>query len=136
MHKRLLSLTSALVLSANLSAQEATPTPAPERKPTPKETKTEKDGKDHETKPKESKGSVKIDGKTVAYTAKTGLLPIYKEDGTIGATIFYVYYSQTNEYGYRDPKLSANTRPVTFCFNGGPGSSSVWLHLGGLVPSA
>jgi carboxypeptidase C (cathepsin A) len=134
MHKRLLALTSALVLSANLSAQEAPPAPAPEKKPTPKESKAEKDGRDPETKPKESKGSIKIEGKTVAYTAKTGILPVYKEDGTVGASIFYVYYSQTNEYGYRDPKLAAHTRPVTFCFNGGPGSSAVWLHLGGLGP--
>jgi carboxypeptidase C (cathepsin A) len=131
MHKRLISLASALALSAQLSAQETAPTPAPDKKPTPKESKADKDS---ETKPKESKGTVKIEGKTVAYTAKTGLLPVYKEDGTVGATIFYVYYSQTNEFGYRDPKVAAHTRPITFCFNGGPGSSAVWLHLGGLGP--
>ena len=78
MHKRLLALTSALVLSANLSAQETPPAPAPEKKPTPKESKAEKDGRDPETKPRESKGSIKIEGKTVAYTAKTGILPVYK----------------------------------------------------------
>ena len=133
MHQRIFSI-AALILGGSLFAQEPAPTVAPEKKPAPKESKADKDGKDHETKPKESKGSVKIEGKTINYSAKTGVLPVYKDDGTVGASIFYVYYSPNNEYGYRDPKHPAHSRPITFCFNGGPGSSAVWLHLGGLGP--
>src|SRR5208337_4373756 len=52
---------------------------------------------------------------------------VLKKDGDTIASVFYVAYTRC---GVKD--LAA--RPVTFCFNGGPGSSSVWLHLGALGP--
>ncbi|HEX3149428.1 MAG TPA: hypothetical protein VHR66_15245 [Gemmataceae bacterium] len=48
------------------------------------------------------------------------------EDGKPQASIFSIAYTKTGE--------EASKRPITFCFNGGPGSSSVWLHLGTLGP--
>ncbi len=71
--------------------------------------------------------TVTIAGETVTYRAETGMLPILKDDGTSRASIFYVAYTRLNA-------TNAEPRPVTFSFNGGPGSASVWLHLGALGP--
>jgi len=71
--------------------------------------------------------SVTIGGEKVTYAAETGMLPVLKADGTSRASVFYVAYSRQN-------LDDTATRPVMFCFNGGPGSASVWLHLGALGP--
>jgi carboxypeptidase C (cathepsin A) len=71
--------------------------------------------------------TVTIDGVSVAYSAETGMLPLLKQNGDARASVFYIAY---RKLGLDDPTV----RPVMFCFNGGPGSSSVWLHLGGLGP--
>ncbi|HVS17169.1 MAG TPA: peptidase S10, partial [Planctomycetota bacterium] len=68
-----------------------------------------------------------IAGHELAYTATAGTLTLREEDGGEKARLFYVAYTRD---GVEDPAQ----RPVTFCFNGGPGSSSVWLHLGMLGP--
>jgi carboxypeptidase C (cathepsin A) len=69
---------------------------------------------------------VAINGKTVAYTATTGRLPIKRGDGKIEAEMFFVAYTVDGQDSAR--------RPLTFAFNGGPGSASVWLHMGALGP--
>jgi carboxypeptidase C (cathepsin A) len=66
------------------------------------------------------------DGKTLRYTATAGRLPIKELDGTIAAEMFFVAYTLEGQ----DP----SKRPVTFAFNGGPGSASMWLHMGALGP--
>ena len=68
-----------------------------------------------------------LNGKVIAYTAYAGMLPIRNErtNATEGA-IFFEAYVKDGE--------NANTRPVSFIFNGGPGSASVWLHLGAFGP--
>ena len=71
--------------------------------------------------------TVVIAGQRLTYVAETGMLPILKPDGTSSASVFYVAYTRAGQ-------SEAATRPVMFCFNGGPGSSSVWLHLGALGP--
>lgn len=73
-----------------------------------------------------TEGLVTIKGKRIPYKATTGKLVLTKEDGSPRASIFHVSY-------VRSDQDSAN-RPVTFAFNGGPGSSAVWLHLGALGP--
>jgi carboxypeptidase C (cathepsin A) len=70
---------------------------------------------------------ITIGGDTVDYTATTGTITLAEEDGKAKARLFYVAYTRQ---GVTDPA----TRPVTFTFNGGPGSSSVWLHLGAFGP--
>jgi carboxypeptidase C (cathepsin A) len=76
---------------------------------------------------------VTIGGQEIAYTATAGTLILHEEDDKEGkgatpkAEIFFVAYT-------RDDTADAGTRPLTFSFNGGPGSSSVWLHLGVLGP--
>ena len=109
-----------------------------EKKPTESVGKEKDDSKpavkEVEVKPKETSGSVHIVGKELRYSAQTGMLPILKEDGTLRASVFYVYYAAAGDNGERTCKAAPATRPVMFCFNGGPGSSAVWLHLGGLGP--
>jgi carboxypeptidase C (cathepsin A) len=67
-----------------------------------------------------------VNGKTFSYTATTGRLPIKREDGKIEAEMFFVAYTLDGQ--------EAGRRPLTFAFNGGPGSASVWLHMGAIGP--
>lgn len=71
--------------------------------------------------------TVNLGGRELRYTATAGTVILRDEDGTPKASVFYISYSLD---GVKDPA----TRPLTFSFNGGPGSSSVWLHLGVLGP--
>lgn len=74
-----------------------------------------------------TKGSVTLlNGQKLAYTAHTGYLDLKNDTGKLIAKVFFTYYRKDGE----DPAK----RPVCFTFNGGPGSSSVWLHMGGLGP--
>ncbi len=78
-------------------------------------------------KPTLTTNTVIIAGEKVKYIAETGMLPVLKKDGSTIASVFYVAYVRQGE-------TDKAKRPVTFCFNGGPGSSSIWLHLGALGP--
>ena len=69
---------------------------------------------------------ISIAGKPLRYTATAGYLPMKDEEGKLKANIFFTAYTKDGA----DP----GRRPITFAFNGGPGSSSVWLHLGALGP--
>ncbi|MGE5626266.1 MAG: S10 family peptidase [Bacillota bacterium] len=89
-----------------------------------------KDGGDKSAPPKEEKSvthhSVSVGGKNVAYDATAGTLLIKNEKDEPVASMFYVAYAASGA----DPAH----RPVTFVFNGGPGSSSMWLHMGSFAP--
>jgi carboxypeptidase C (cathepsin A) len=80
-----------------------------------------------EEKASKTEHSIQINGQTLKYTAVAGTMLLKKEDGTPTASIFYIAYTKDNV-----PDLGK--RPLTFAFNGGPGSSSVWLHMGTLGP--
>ncbi len=75
--------------------------------------------------------SVTINGEEIRYTATTGTLVLKEEVDKEGekakASVFFIAYT-------RDDVEDMSDRPITFSFNGGPGSSSVWLHLGVLGP--
>ncbi len=60
------------------------------------------------------------------YNVTVGMLPIRDENGEPQAGIFFMAYTKKG--------TEPGTRPLMFSFNGGPGSSSVWLHLGALGP--
>jgi len=80
-----------------------------------------------ETPPVVTHKSVNVRGQTINYTAHAAMLPIRNnETNTVEGGMYYVSYT----------KDGANpvTRPITFVFNGGPGSSTVWLHLGAFGP--
>jgi carboxypeptidase C (cathepsin A) len=96
-----------------------TPTPAPS--PKPSETPQVK-----EEPPVVTKHVLRVGGKTLNYTTTTGFMPIKNErTGDVEARIFFMAYTLDNP--------PAN-RPLMFSFNGGPGSASVWLHMGALGP--
>jgi carboxypeptidase C (cathepsin A) len=74
-----------------------------------------------------SNGSVTTQyGKVIDYTAYTGYLNLKNDTGKIIAKVFFTYYKKMHE--------DVATRPICFTFNGGPGSCSVWLHIGALGP--
>jgi carboxypeptidase C (cathepsin A) len=104
-------------------AQQPQGAPAPAEKP--KEEK--KTPPAPEEKSVSTKHSIRIGGQEIKYTATTGTLLLKLEDGTPKASVFYIAYT-------RDDVADAAQRPITFTFNGGPGSSSVWLHLGAFGP--
>ncbi|MCB9745080.1 MAG: peptidase S10 [Alphaproteobacteria bacterium] len=70
---------------------------------------------------------VRVNGLAISYEATAGTLTLKRDAGERRARVFYVAYRRT------DVEDGA-ARPVTFAFNGGPGSSSVWLHLGAFGP--
>ncbi len=70
---------------------------------------------------------VTINGQAINYTATTGYLVLRTEEQKPRAKLFFVAYTKNDE-------TNLAQRPITFAFNGGPGSSSVWLHLGALGP--
>ena len=80
------------------------------------------------SEPKVTDHSIKIGRKTLNYQVTVGTLPLKNhKTGEKEADIFFVAYTLKD--------APSNTpRPLTFSFNGGPGSSSVWLHLGALGP--
>jgi carboxypeptidase C (cathepsin A) len=68
-----------------------------------------------------------LDGKTIHYNATAGTLLIDGDDAKPYGTVFYVAYTLVGVSDFR-------TRPVTFLYNGGPGSASLWLHMGSVGP--
>jgi len=68
---------------------------------------------------------IPLHGRTLAYTATPGHLTIRNDDGEPTASMFYVAYTVPSP---------GRPRPVTFLFNGGPGSSTMWLHMGSFGP--
>jgi carboxypeptidase C (cathepsin A) len=101
--------------------------PAPSQaEPKPGDDKKEEHFDMTEVAPVITHHQVSLNGKTLKYSATTGRLPIKRGDGKIEAEMFFVAYTLD---GQEAPK-----RPLTFAFNGGPGSASIWLHMGALGP--
>src|SRR5215207_141724 len=95
----------------------ATPTPTP----------GERDAAMTDSPPSVTKHEIRVGGRTLRYTVTTGVMPLKSAAGETEARIFYMAYTL-------DGVNDAARRPLMFSFNGGPGSSSVWLHLGALGP--
>jgi carboxypeptidase C (cathepsin A) len=117
---KVLLLTSALVLTLGAQRGANRPAPASEEAPPPAPPKVEE-------KISKTEHTAQINGQTIKYTANAGTMLLKKEDGTPTASIFYIAYT-------KDEVPDISKRPITFAFNGGPGSSSVWLHMGTLGP--
>ncbi|MDQ2839464.1 MAG: peptidase S10 [Acidobacteriota bacterium] len=124
--KRLFSVL--LVAAALTNAQQQSGDAPPET-----QNKRADDGNKHvePAKPAEEKLSVThhkmtLNGKSLAYTATAGRLPIKNDQGKTEADMFFVAYTLDSAGGAK--------RPLTFAFNGGPGSATIWLHMGAFGP--
>ena len=94
------------------------PTPSPRTSASP----------EREEPPVVTKHSVRVGNRSLNYTTTTGFMPIKNAaSGETEAKLFYIAYTL-------DDPPAAQKRPLMFSFNGGPGSASVWLHLGALGP--
>ena len=91
-------------------AKEATPTPTPGPAPSPAV----------------KHNRITIGGKPIAYTATAATVDLKDAKGELIARMFSVAYTVDG--------ADAKQRPVTFAFNGGPGSASIWLHMGSFSP--
>jgi len=104
--------------------------PAQEKTASHESSDKEKDKEEHydmtEVTPVVTHHQITVEGKPLKYTATAGRLPIKRGDGKIEAEMFYVAYTLDGQ--------DAAKRPLTFAFNGGPGSASLWLHMGALGP--
>jgi carboxypeptidase C (cathepsin A) len=132
-----------LLLGAD-TPNEAPKPPASDVKTNAAEAKKEGDKKDSEKKDAGDKGdkkekeskddlsittnTVTINGDTVTYRATAGTILMKDEEDKPQVKFFFVAYTRL------DGDTNNATRPITFSFNGGPGSASVWLHLGLLGP--
>src|SRR5262245_28602709 len=111
-----------------------------EKKPDEKAAPSSAEGKEEKPAPKDNlvvtNHTVRIGGKVIKYTVTAGTMVLKEE--TVDrekeaegekprAQVFFIAYMKDGD----GPK---SKRPLTFSFNGGPGSSSVWLHLGVLGP--
>lgn len=67
--------------------------------------------------------TVTIKGQKIPYNATAGSLPVLNAQGEPEASVFYVYYE-------RSDVKNKERRPLVVSFNGGPGSASVWMHIG------
>jgi carboxypeptidase C (cathepsin A) len=118
--------------------EQATPPGAPDKAPetstkpaeSPKPDGEATDKDEHydvtEVPPVVTHHQITLNGKTLSYNSTAGRLPIKRGDGKIEAEMFFVAYTLDGQ--------DTGKRPLTFAFNGGPGSASVWLHMGALGP--
>ncbi len=79
-----------------------------------------------EPAPSQTSHTIRLNGREIKYTATAGTLPIRLDDGKVAAQMFFVAYTKDGE--------DRKTRPVSFLYNGGPGSATVWLHMGSFAP--
>lgn len=111
-----LLLVTSFFVQAQRPAEEAAPKASPDANPGHKrelnlDLKSEKNGE------------VTIKGQKVPYKVTTATQPVWDDNGKAVAGLFYVYYERTDV-------SNKETRPLVISFNGGPGTASVWMHLG------
>ena len=80
-----------------------------------------------EEREERSKGTVTVAGKRLGYTATAGTLTIRDIEGKPTASMFYTAYTL-------DGTKPGTKRPITYFYNGGPGSPTFWLHMGSFAP--
>jgi carboxypeptidase C (cathepsin A) len=128
-----------VALTIEMSALAILPTRAQEKDET-HSAKSEAKPEDFKSEQQASKGSVTISGNSINYDAYAGTIVVHPRDWddvpqnkdpndkslSAQASMFYVAYFKSDTKGA--------PRPVTFFYNGGPGSSTVWLHMGAFGP--
>ncbi len=117
MRSLIVSALAALALACSQAAAanaQAAPSPAPSFRPVPG------------VKDAVTRHTIAIGGRRIAYTARAGAILLRDAEHEPTASMFYVAYTADN--------ADARKRPVTFFWNGGPGSSTIWLHMGSFAP--
>ncbi len=125
-------LAAALILGSTLAAPaQPKPNPAESKKNEKTEEKAAAEASEKKGKPTAEQSvtqhNVVIGGVTVNYTATAGTLILRNEKDEPRASVGYTAYT-------RRDVADLSRRPITFAYNGGPGSSSIWLHMGALGP--
>ncbi|QAA76748.1 MAG: Carboxypeptidase-related protein [Candidatus Bipolaricaulis sibiricus] len=77
--------------------------------------------------PTETRHVLQLRGESLPYTARAGAIPLKDPFDEVEAEVFFTAYEL-------DGAVDRSARPLTFAFNGGPGSASIWLHMGALGP--
>lgn len=128
-----LALTACLLLVPSLGSRPEAQRPAPPAQAArPQSDAPREERRAHEIAGEaeaaisETAHTIRLGGQEIRYTAHAGTLPIRLDNGDLAARMFFVAYSRTGEEPGR--------RPVAFLFNGGPGSASIWLHMGSFAP--
>jgi carboxypeptidase C (cathepsin A) len=103
-------------VGAAAAATDQPPTPAPPEKAPP-----------DEPAPVVTRHELRLGTRVLKYSVTAGRMALRNEAGEVEARVFFMAYTLDRAGG-------PETRPLMFSFNGGPGSSSVWLHLGALGP--
>jgi len=70
--------------------------------------------------------TIVVDGETVPYTATAATMHLVNDDGEVTGSLYYTAYTRSG--------VDSSTRPISFIYNGGPGSASMWLHMGAFGP--
>jgi carboxypeptidase C (cathepsin A) len=122
---RIAPLALALVLAAattfvrpGASDAQSAPSPSPSPAPTFHPFPTARDAVTHH--------AIVLNGRRIPYTARAGTILLDDANGQPAASMFYVAYTADG--------APSRSRPVTFFWNGGPGSSTIWLHMGSFAP--
>jgi carboxypeptidase C (cathepsin A) len=124
----MISISAALWLAALLSLQQPPSAPPGEgAQPPAQGARAAAPEPKPEEPPVVTHHEIQVGGKRLRYTATAGFMPLRSESGEVEARMFFVAYAL-------DDAGDPGRRPLTISFNGGPGSSSVWLHLGALGP--
>ncbi|HEY1249543.1 MAG TPA: hypothetical protein VGH97_00040 [Thermoanaerobaculia bacterium] len=118
---------AALSLAASAGAQERVPEKTPTPTPTPEKSAEPSKKETPRSEQSVTQHTATIGGSPVAFTATAGTLIVKNAKEEPWGSIGYVAYVR------KDAGPSAR-RPIAFCYNGGPGSSSIWLHMGALGP--
>ena len=121
--KHLVALLLFFALAGSMVPAGAAPPRAPQAQTSPV---PPPDAADGETADSVTQHTTVIGGQPIAYTARAGTITLRNDKDVPTARIFYTAYTIDGA----DP----GTRPVTFLYNGGPGSSTMWLRMGSLGP--
>lgn len=108
---------SILILNFTIMAEEAKPNSIPEKR----------EDNQQFPEPVKTEHQITIKGKVLKYVANAGYMTLRDEYGAAKGNIFFTSYTKLDE-------KDIAKRPITYVFNGGPGSSSVWLHFGCIGP--
>jgi carboxypeptidase C (cathepsin A) len=121
--KRVVFSALAVFLSAGLTAAQGRRGNAPVQQTTPQAADQQKKLPPPEEKSSVTHHSAKIGGQVINYTATAGTYVIKDDEGNPKTSFFYVAYT-------KDGSDDHSKRPISFSYNGGPGSASLFVHMG------